>query len=793
MSTTITTSSTNTTNSSTTSTTTAATTATTTTSISRQTQLKQLTELVDSFLRDVERKDFKQYMDIVMNNYANYKDCLKKRPIDYKAAFLNYNIAHELIVKVIPTSSGFKSFVNSSSKRKRDIYDVYKNWKQTIINDDSYLKTIVPYYIVSSKGLNEEEEEEDSNIFINVQKLYQIDKYYPDDLLIIDYRPKNEFNKSHLDVKNIINIEPISVRSNYKDFEVENNSMITSNNNERQLFHNRSKFKYLVIYDFNSTMIDIMDEDDSLTRLFNSLTKRAFDQPLTLNNRSSPLILYGGLKAWIEKFALSKIVHQHGELKKPMKSLNRSNSFNFNSNKLNSNLNEYLSRPNSVDFNQHQKDKLYNQTSRLHQISISRPNSSQPSFLLSSSPIPKSSSFHKSVQTPFQPFKPSSSPIKYNDVESDNPLLNPTNINATLIDLHCTTGLQNLGNSCYMNSIIQCLLGTPPLFKMFLQGDYKQHININNRLGSKGLMTNSFSKLAFNIYNHKNSVVQPLEFKRSIGVLSSQFKNFDQQDSSEFLSFVLDTLHEDLNTFGSYPKLKELSKDEEQEREKLPIRLASTIEWERYLKLNFSSIVDLFQGQYSSQLKCSTCGTTSTTFQSFTTLSLPIPENLIKSKIDLYDCFNEFTKSETLDDEDSWNCPHCKKKVKTFKKITITRLPKNLIVHLKRFDPNLSKINKFVDYSKDLDLTSYWPTISSDKEREQIESFPPRDQSPPFKYSLYGVSMHMGNFSNGHYTSYVWKGTKDKWCYFDDSRIVKNCKVEGIINSNAYVLFYART
>ena len=107
--------------------------------------------------------------------------------------------------------------------------------------------------------------------------------------------------------------------------------------------------------------------------------------------------------------------------------------------------------------------------------------------------------------------------------------------------------------------------------------------------------------------------------------------------------------------------ITELTPEQEKNREILPVRLASTIEWERYLKLNFSIIVDYFQGQYLSQLKCLECGFTSTTYNAFSILSLPIPEKLNKlMKVSLDECLQEFVTTELLDDNNKWYCPNCK-------------------------------------------------------------------------------------------------------------------------------------
>lgn len=299
---------------------------------------------------------------------------------------------------------------------------------------------------------------------------------------------------------------------------------------------------------------------------------------------------------------------------------------------------------------------------------------------------------------------------------------------------------------------------------------------------------------------------------------SQQFLTYDQQDCIEFLNFLLDALHEDLNNVTitdpqERKMITDLSPEQEKSREILPVRLASTIEWERYLKLNFSVIVDYFQGQHLSQLKCLECGFTSTTYNSFSILSLPIPQKLNNAgKVLLNECLQEFVTTELLDDNNKWYCPRCKRFTKLTKKIAITRLPQVLIVNFNRFKMTstggFNKLETFVTYpvNEVLDMTPYWPdvgskinensTMSIEKEQELLKSFPVRNQTPPFKYKLFGVANHFGNLTTGHYTAYVYKHSDSKkkrnWCYFDDSKITFNVSPSQVVNKNAYCLFFQR-
>lgn len=682
--------------------------------------------------------------------------------------------------------------------------------------------------------------------FIDCEKLKRFIDKFTDSVLLIDVRPRDEFNKSHILAKNIICMEPVSLVSKKSDADLENLAMLTAPDSEQVLFQNRSDFALVVLYDNNSNKV--MQSED-IIKLKNILANKSFQKPL----ERIPVILSGGIFEWLSKYGVAGYQHNHGQLTPPVPSLSRRSSISshsFSTSPIARNMNEYLSHPVKNDFKasnqatwlsqqqqQHSASPLPKQSSgsnskspfRIPALSRS-PSRNMPQGYTSPTPIsipsavpqfssiPSISSFASSPQISSSP-----SPIPMVNLNhtnggsinnnGNNNLMNnsngqiltsSSNVQVTkkpgsIQRLYCTTGLCNLGNSCYMNCIIQCLLGTIPLIQVFIDGTYKRYVNINSKLGTKGIMAKFFAELSLAVYQKTDSIYEPKNFKIAVGSINSTFRNNNQQDCSEFLNFVLDSLHEDLNESGSNPRPKELTEQDEELRESMPLRLASTIEWERYLKTDFSAIVSYFQGQYSSQLKCLECGKTSTTFQSFSVLSLPIPEQFIHSAVDkipLEKCFEEFTKLEILDGDDCWFCPRCKQLRKSTKKITITRFPSNLIIHLKRFKNYIGpaeKITNFVQYPFELDLTSYWPEVVSKEEEIQLLNFPPRGQLPPFKFALYGVANHTGTLASGHYTAYVWKGVNKKWCYFDDTRVVKNVAQTSVVNPNAYVLFYTRT
>eukprot|EP01124_Arcella_intermedia_P023070 TRINITY_DN3578_c0_g1_i1.p1 TRINITY_DN3578_c0_g1~~TRINITY_DN3578_c0_g1_i1.p1 ORF type:complete len:960 (+),score=199.61 TRINITY_DN3578_c0_g1_i1:223-2880(+) len=181
------------------------------------------------------------------------------------------------------------------------------------------------------------------------------------------------------------------------------------------------------------------------------------------------------------------------------------------------------------------------------------------------------------------------------------------------------TGLQNLGNTCFMNSGIQCLSATAPLIDYFLNGKFLTEINKDNPLGMKGEFAEAYADLLKELWSNRTSVATPREVKNVISKYAPQFTGYAQHDSHELLAFLLDGLHEDLNRIKKKPYVETKDSDGRPDEE------VAMEAWETYKKRNDSIIVDFFQGQLKSRLKCPTNGRISNQFDPFMYLSVPIP------------------------------------------------------------------------------------------------------------------------------------------------------------------------
>jgi len=289
-------------------------------------------------------------------------------------------------------------------------------------------------------------------------------------------------------------------------------------------------------------------------------------------------------------------------------------------------------------------------------------------------------------------------------------------------------GLRNLGNTCFMNSILQCVAHTPGFIDTLLT---VPRTDINRRSKLQGQLAEQFAELMKEMRTSRTAV-SPEQVKHMVGRFAPQFSGYMQQDAHEFLRFLLDGLHEDLNRVQSKQPYRELEGGGSDYS-----RVAS--EWFQYHKNRDDSIVtDYFRGQLLTIITCSRCTSKSIACDTFLDLSVPVPRT---SSVKLQDCFNEFI-SETQVDE--YKCEKCRKVVPSRMEMTIWKFPPILVIQLKRFSSSSwrrSKIDTDVTFPvKGFSLSQYAPHSTDPSTRNAV-------------YRLFGVSHHMGDMGFGHYVA----------------------------------------
>ncbi|CAF4722565.1 unnamed protein product [Rotaria sp. Silwood1] len=181
-------------------------------------------------------------------------------------------------------------------------------------------------------------------------------------------------------------------------------------------------------------------------------------------------------------------------------------------------------------------------------------------------------------------------------------------------------GLSNLGNTCFLNAAVQCLSHSFPLTFYFLHKYHLFEINKDNPIGMQGNIALRYGQLIAKLWSNVRGPLAPFELRDSVAKFgSSRFTDFQQHDSQEFLSFLLDGLHEDLNRVHNKPYVELKDSDNRPDED------VAYEHWTNHLARNTSIIVDLFHGLLRSQVKCHVCELKSVRFDPFNILSLPLP------------------------------------------------------------------------------------------------------------------------------------------------------------------------
>ena len=333
------------------------------------------------------------------------------------------------------------------------------------------------------------------------------------------------------------------------------------------------------------------------------------------------------------------------------------------------------------------------------------------------------------------------------------------------------TGLANLGNTCFMNSVLQCISHTYE-FNDFL--DTERHKDLLNKKADS-LILMEWDKLRKMMWE-ENCTISPGGFVmaiRKIARLKDKqiFTGYAQNDLTEFLIFLIECFHNAINREVEM-EIKGKAKTTKDELAKKCYKMVKNM-----YESDYSEMLNIFYGTHVSMISSLDGDKISDSPEPFLMIQLEIPT--IKRRPNIYDCLDAYTKLETLEGDNMYFNEDKKEKEKVMKSIQFWKLPQILIVVLKRFICNgnrIKKNEKNIDFDvTGLDLSKY------------VLGYGKGDN----KYELYGICNHSGGTMGGHYTSYV-KNANNKWYHFNDTSCKEVTNIDELKSSRAYCFFYRK-
>jgi ubiquitin C-terminal hydrolase len=398
-------------------------------------------------------------------------------------------------------------------------------------------------------------------------------------------------------------------------------------------------------------------------------------------------------------------------------------------------------------------------------------------------------------------------------------------------------GFNNIGNTCYMNSILQLLVHCK-LFVSFILNNEKSslysdkyrnqaaiqrvaeherkklklskddQVTIKRADVDKFLQTiiiEKLSEIINSLISKGNSCITPVSFKNALDIKLPNFRGFSQHDAHELLLQLLDVIIEETgiesepiinnipDTIREYITLLNEIKEEIKKTNDIEEKKKIITKLNNYRKLHKNTInkynglnymMSVFKNRYNPfifQLKtflinnitCKNCNNTTCNYEDTTVLSVPIASTLDE-------CFSTLIKNEDVED---YKCLVCNSKQEASKNVKIWKNPYVLFIHLKRFkqlgNGRLLKDDTVVDIPHTINISNYC-------DQSCIDS----NQSGSFTYKLAGISNHHGGLGGGHYTAdCCCIVDNESWYNFNDSSVSKYSN-NNINTSSAYILMY---
>jgi len=350
-----------------------------------------------------------------------------------------------------------------------------------------------------------------------------------------------------------------------------------------------------------------------------------------------------------------------------------------------------------------------------------------------------------------------------------------TILKSTGLNMAYRIGLVNIGNTCFLNVVLQALRHCPPINTIFLS----EHNILPREKSDRKQLLAAFQTLMRDFvtvtspHTGMRPSLVPRGFFHSLHTVLRETEDYwyrpgEQCDAAEALQYILDSLHN-----AMYRKVR-MSVSGTATAAEHSSHIKAIQSWASFFENEYSPIVNNFNGQYMIKITCTKCGNVSERYEPWLMLKAPIPgADVVGGPAPtMKACLDAAFESETIDD---YACDGCKSKSRAVKSERISRLPPITIVSIKRFTNAGHKVRGLISW--DLDALDFRPWMAFDRS-------PFSDESSPV-YKTFAVIEHHGGTFGGHYRMYA-RDNDNVWNEYDDSS-VNTVAPDRVITSDSYI------
>ena len=360
--------------------------------------------------------------------------------------------------------------------------------------------------------------------------------------------------------------------------------------------------------------------------------------------------------------------------------------------------------------------------------------------------------------------------INRENINFINDFNNNNNINSLL-----PVGLINIGQTCYMNSVLQCLVHIPKLSKYFLQN--KNKIDDKNQI-----LSYAYLQVVQNLLRKTNesqfiTYYSPIEFQ---GIISINPLFNGAGDSIDLINYFFQTIHKELNFNTEEDILSRYLVNNNIGNNKKFQNLNFTIN--NFISSNKSIITNTFYIIEKSKIHCNTCNQMQYSFQFLSFIIFPLEDIRIynfnktginQNSVTLMDGFEYYKRQYPMIGDNQMHCNICGMDTNGFQCSSFYSLPEIIVINLNRGHGNIYNVG--IKFQENIDLSNY------------AEMYYEKNNN----FKLIGIITHFGPSGiSGHYIAFCFEKDKNAWYKFNDSMVTESNFQEASTTGDIYVLFY---